>query len=142
MVKLVEVKDVSFSYDKDSPIVFENISFSIEKGDVLCILGPNGTGKTTLIKTINGLHEVNSGSISLNGTHAFVFGNENAKKHTRYEKFVPKGTMGSFSSPFLFSFLNGPEAIRWAEEGGPPYLVPSAGVGQPQWPRGGCWSLS
>ena len=50
MAKLVEVKDVSFSYDKDSPIVFENISFSIEKGDVLCILGPNGTGKTTLIK--------------------------------------------------------------------------------------------
>ena len=58
MTKLVEVKDVSFSYEKDSPIVFENISFSIEKGDVLCILGPNGTGKTTLIKTLNGLHKV------------------------------------------------------------------------------------
>ena len=60
----MEVKDVSFSYDKDSPIVFENINFSIEKGDVLCILGPNGTGKTTLIKTINGLHDVNSGTVS------------------------------------------------------------------------------
>ena len=34
MTKLVEVKDVSFSYEKDSPIVFENINFSIEKGDV------------------------------------------------------------------------------------------------------------
>ena len=63
MTKLVEVKDVSFSYEKDSPIVFENISFSIEKGDVLCILGPNGTGKTTLIKTLNGLHKVNSGTM-------------------------------------------------------------------------------
>lgn len=43
--------------------------------------------------------------------------------------------------PFFFEEC-GPEGIRWAEGGGPPYLVPSAGVGQPQWPRGGCWSLS
>ena len=44
MTKLVDVKNISFSYEKDSPIVFENISFSIEKGDVLCVLGPNGPG--------------------------------------------------------------------------------------------------
>ena len=43
--------------------------------------------------------------------------------------------------PFIFEGC-GPEAIRWAEEGGPPYLVPSAGVDQPQWPRGGYGSLS
>ena len=68
MNKLVDVKNISFSYDKDSPAVFENISFSIEKGDVLCVLGPNGTGKTTLIKCINGLHKVNEGEVYLNGS--------------------------------------------------------------------------
>ena len=69
MNKLVDVKNISFSYDKDSPAVFENISFSIEKGDVLCVLGPNGTGKTTLIKCINGLHKVNEGEVYLNGAN-------------------------------------------------------------------------
>ena len=93
MVKLVEVKDVSFSYDKDSPIVFENISFSIEKGDVLCILGPNGTGKTTLIKTINGLHEVNSGSISLNGTNIKELSYNDIAKIVGY---IPQGHIPSF----------------------------------------------
>ena len=43
--KLFEVKNISFDYDGEE--IFSNISFSIEKGDVLCILGPNGTGKTT-----------------------------------------------------------------------------------------------
>ena len=89
----MEVKDVSFSYDKDSPIVFENISFSIDKGDVLCILGPNGTGKTTLIKTINGLHEVNSGSISLNGTNIKELSYNDIAKIVGY---IPQGHVPSF----------------------------------------------
>ena len=48
--KLFEVKNISFSYDGDE--IFSDISFSIDRGDVLCILGPNGTGKTTLIKCL------------------------------------------------------------------------------------------
>ena len=54
--KILEVNNISFSYEDN--LIFENISFSIKKGDVLCILGPNGTGKTTLIKCLNGLHAV------------------------------------------------------------------------------------
>ena len=49
--KLMEVKNISFSYEGEE--IFKDISFSIEKGDVLCILGPNGTGKTTLIKCLS-----------------------------------------------------------------------------------------
>ena len=62
---VLDVKNISFSY-KDK-LIFENISFSLDKGDVLCILGPNGTGKTTLIKCINGLQEVGDGEILVNG---------------------------------------------------------------------------
>lgn len=54
--KLFEVKNISFSYDDEE--IFSDISFSLDKGDVLCILGPNGTGKTTLIKCLNGLHDI------------------------------------------------------------------------------------
>ena len=93
MTKLVEVKDVSFSYEKDSPIVFENINFSIEKGDVLCILGPNGTGKTTLIKTLNGLHKVNSGEILLNGTNIKELSFNEIAKLVGY---IPQGHVPSF----------------------------------------------
>ena len=63
--KLFEVKNISFSYEGEK--IFSDISFSIEKGDVLCILGPNGTGKTTLIKCLNGLHDIDSGEILING---------------------------------------------------------------------------
>ena len=51
--KLIEVKNISFSYSKNSPLIFKDISFSIERGDILCVLGPNGTGKTTLINGQN-----------------------------------------------------------------------------------------
>ena len=62
---VLDVKNISFSYN--DKLIFENISFSVDKGDVLCILGPNGTGKTTLIKCINGLQEVGGGEILING---------------------------------------------------------------------------
>lgn len=58
---IYEVKNISFSYGGSK--IFSDISFSIEKGDVLCILGPNGTGKTTLIKCLNGLQDIDSGEI-------------------------------------------------------------------------------
>ena len=62
--KILEVNNISFSYEDN--LIFENISFSIKRGDVLCILGPNGTGKTTLIKCLNGLHDIDSGEILIN----------------------------------------------------------------------------
>ena len=93
MTKLVDVKNISFSYEKDSPIVFENISFSIEKGDVLCVLGPNGTGKTTLIKCINGLHKVNEGEINLNGSNIQSL---SFKDISRIVGYIPQGHVPSF----------------------------------------------
>ena len=57
MENLIEVKNILLSYDEDSSKIFENINLNVNRGDVLCILGPNGTGKTTLIKCLNGLYE-------------------------------------------------------------------------------------
>lgn len=93
MTKLVDVKNISFSYEKDSPMVFENISFSIEKGDVLCVLGPNGTGKTTLIKCINGLHKVNEGEVCLNGANIQSL---SFKDISRMVGYIPQGHVPSF----------------------------------------------
>lgn len=57
----IEAKDLVIGYDKE--IVSSGINFSIEKGDFLSILGENGVGKSTLIKTLLGLQKNISGSI-------------------------------------------------------------------------------
>ena len=54
-------KDLSKSYGTD--IIFEDVSFGVEKGDRIGIVGPNGTGKTTLLRIIAGDLEPSSGSV-------------------------------------------------------------------------------
>lgn len=46
--KILEVRDAAFSYD-GSRMIFENVNLSVDRGEVLCIVGPNGCGKSTLI---------------------------------------------------------------------------------------------
>jgi len=62
----LEVQDVSCGYTTGKPIV-SGISFQMEAGDTLCLLGPNGVGKTTFFKTLLGLLKLQSGKILLNG---------------------------------------------------------------------------
>lgn len=61
--KFIELDNVSFSYGDNS--VLENLSFTVRKGEYLGIIGPNGGGKTTLLKIILGLLEPTSGVIKL-----------------------------------------------------------------------------
>ncbi|KAF1085302.1 putative ABC transporter ATP-binding protein [Sporotomaculum syntrophicum] len=62
---LLEVIDASFSYK--SAKIFEHISISIGPGEVHCIIGPNGCGKTTLLDCILGILKFNAGEIKLMG---------------------------------------------------------------------------
>ena len=48
-------------------IIVENISFSIDRGDVVGLIGPNGAGKTTIIKLILGLIKITEGKVSIKG---------------------------------------------------------------------------
>lgn len=89
--KLFEVNNISFDYYGEE--IFSNISFSIDKGDVLCILGPNGTGKTTLIKCLNGLHDINSGEILINGQNIKKLSFKQISKHIGY---IPQAHIPSF----------------------------------------------
>ena len=61
-----EVKNVDFVVGGKTKVT--NVSFAIEKeGDVICLLGPSGIGKTTILRTIAGLQKVKNGSIELRG---------------------------------------------------------------------------
>ena len=57
------VSDVKKSFD--STEVLSCVSFTAQDGELVCLLGPNGSGKTTILKLIAGLEEVTSGSITL-----------------------------------------------------------------------------
>ena len=64
-MNLVEFKNVNKSYGKK--IALDDVSFSIKKGKIVGLLGPNGSGKTTIIKLINDLLVEDNGSILIEG---------------------------------------------------------------------------
>lgn len=62
---MLEIKDITFAYT-DKPVI-ENISYTIEKGQNIALIGESGCGKSTLLKLIYGLYDLGSGSITYNG---------------------------------------------------------------------------
>ena len=63
---IIEIKNLNFSYQSDSPVI-ENASFSVRQGESGCIIGPNGGGKSTLLKLMLGLLQPASGTIRIFG---------------------------------------------------------------------------
>jgi zinc transport system ATP-binding protein len=64
---IIEISEVSFSYSSEVEIL-KDISLAIHQGDYLGVIGPNGGGKTTLIKVMLGLLKPTKGTIKLFGT--------------------------------------------------------------------------
>lgn len=62
MGKILEVKNISFSYEKDKNLI-ENLSFSLDENEFISIVGSSGCGKSTIIKLISGIKNINSGEI-------------------------------------------------------------------------------
>ncbi|PVX24802.1 MAG: iron ABC transporter ATP-binding protein [Candidatus Bathyarchaeum sp.] len=72
----LKVRDVEFSYNNGN-VVLEDIQMTVGANEVLTILGPNGVGKTTLLKCINGLLKTRNGTIMVD--------NEELRKMSRVE---------------------------------------------------------
>jgi len=68
----VEFKNVSFSYDKDIPIL-KNISFKANAGETIALVGPTGSGKTTIINLLTRFYNIDSGEILLDGNPIDVY---------------------------------------------------------------------
>ena len=62
---LIELKNISLSYGNRQ--ILDNISFSINQGEILGMLGPNGVGKSTIFNLITGLIKPDYGKILING---------------------------------------------------------------------------
>ena len=63
----IEFKNVSFRYTDEKDYILKNISFKIEKGQTVAVVGHNGAGKTTLSKLLMRLYDVTEGEILYNG---------------------------------------------------------------------------
>ena len=63
---MLELKNVNAYYGESH--ILRNVSFTVEPGEVACLMGRNGVGKTTTLKAITGLLPVRSGQISFGGT--------------------------------------------------------------------------
>ena len=66
-MKMIDVKELSFRYQRKGKLVLDKLNFSCGKGTVNVLIGLNGSGKTTLIKTIAGLLENYQGEVFIDG---------------------------------------------------------------------------
>src|SRR3989304_3441373 len=66
---ILEIEQLSATYidRRGSLHVLDSLSFSVRRGEFVCVLGPSGSGKSTLLRILAGLVPIRSGAVSLNG---------------------------------------------------------------------------
>lgn len=94
---MIEVKNLSKKFD--SLIVLDKVSFSVSEAHLVVILGPSGTGKTILLKSMIGLLPVDSGEVMFDGKSIL-----SAKEHEIYE--IRKDIGFVFQGTALFDSMN------------------------------------
>jgi len=99
----IKVDQVGFSYNGTEEI-FNNISFSIQSGQIISILGPNGIGKTTLLSCLAKLHLPTSGKIFLNGQDMISIEHRHIARVIGY---VPQNVIPSFDYNVLDYVVTG-----------------------------------
>lgn len=91
MSPIIDVREIKYRYA--SQLVLNNISFSVQDGEIICIMGPNGSGKTTILKLISKVLRPEAGSIWLMGRDI------GSMKHREIAKIigvVPQGASVAF----------------------------------------------
>ena len=99
---MLEVRNLAFGFPGRS--VGREVSFSLAAGEVMCVLGPNGGGKTTLFRTLLGLLAPQGGSIALEGDALETLSRREIARRVGY---VPQGQAGSFAYTVLDVVLMG-----------------------------------
>lgn len=82
------MKDVTFGYTSDRPVL-QDISFRIDEPEFLCIVGPNGVGKSTLVRCVNGSIKPSSGTVRVHGRDVSEYPLKELALHVSY---VPVAT--------------------------------------------------
>ena len=72
-IDTVDFDNVSFAYDSKSDYKLHNISYRFKKGKKYCIVGNNGSGKSTFLNLLSGLYDPDEGKIYINGNNADIY---------------------------------------------------------------------
>lgn len=96
---IVELEDVAFSYGRGQPAVLEHVDLAVERGEFVGIAGPNGGGKTTLIRLIVGLERPTRGDIR-------IFGETPERLSRRYRLgYLPQRAQSGLDAPITVEEL-------------------------------------
>ncbi len=95
---LFELKEGTCGYHIGTPVL-KDISFKVRSGEVLCVLGPNGTGKTTLFKSILRLIKLQSGVLEIDGEDTSKWNRQSLAQKVAY---IPQ----AHNPPFPFTVLD------------------------------------
>ena len=93
----LEIKNAVCGYGNKK--VVDNISLGVNKGEIMCLLGPNGVGKTTFFKSILGFQKLLGGQILIDGKDIFGFSKRMLAKSVGY---VPQ----AHTPPFPFTVID------------------------------------
>ncbi len=99
---LLRARNLAFGYDDRK--VGQGVNLTLNAGQVLCLLGPNGGGKTTLLKTLVGLKTAMAGHVELEST---PLSSMSATQKARIIGFVPQNAPSAFAFPVKDMVLMG-----------------------------------
>ena len=83
-IETIELKDVAFSYSEQAEDVLRGLTCEFQKGDVVCVRGLNGSGKSTFYKLLTGLYQPGSGTLKLNGIPVQEISRESLNRSVLY----------------------------------------------------------
>ncbi|MGI6328975.1 MAG: ABC transporter ATP-binding protein [Dethiobacteria bacterium] len=90
---MLKVQGLSFYYHRDKEVL-KDISFQLDRHDILCLLGPNGTGKTTMLRCLLSLNKIKNGTIEIDGVD---FTKATVRERAEMVAYVPQATAMAFS---------------------------------------------
>lgn len=107
---MLEVKNLSFAYSKNGRRILDGVSFYLEQGQFMAILGNNGAGKSTLIKCIDRINPVTAGQVLLNGKSIEAMQRRQLAQSVAY---VPQNTQPAHTMVFDAVLLGRKPYIKW-----------------------------
>lgn len=103
----IYVKNMSFQYDTDPPtIIIDNLNFKIEYGSTVCIKGPSGRGKSTLMKLLYGIIKPTSGEITIGGHNIDEFNSR------QYICYICQNYTTMFKESILYNIILGDDDVN------------------------------